>query len=91
MLTINMSTELKHNENSPINSRTCRAVIWLTAVSAGILLLFLTAGQGLAETETYIVAVEDIGYYPHYDFKEGEFIGFAREFLDAFANWSKSQ
>ncbi|MDR3515459.1 MAG: transporter substrate-binding domain-containing protein [Azospirillaceae bacterium] len=36
--------------------------------------------------ETYIVGVENIEYYPQYNFKDGEYSGFARVLLDDFAH-----
>jgi ABC-type amino acid transport substrate-binding protein len=38
-----------------------------------------------AQAQTYVVGVEDINYYPLYDGKSGEYTGYAREVLDAFA------
>lgn len=35
---------------------------------------------------TYVVGVEALNYYPHYSNADGEFSGFARDVLDAFAH-----
>lgn len=39
----------------------------------------------LAQQKTFTVGVEDLEYYPQKSHKNGEFIGFGRELLDAFA------
>ena len=39
----------------------------------------------LLNAEQYIVGVENIDYYPQYAIKNGEYVGYARELLDAFA------
>lgn len=38
-----------------------------------------------AAAQTYTVGVENIEYYPHYNFKDGEYTGYGRAVLDAFA------
>ena len=40
--------------------------------------------SGFAQT-TLVVGVENVKYFPHYDNKNGEYIGYARAILDAFA------
>ncbi len=56
----------------------------------GILICLLwvfMAGSVLAQEKTaFIVGVENIEYYPMYAFRDGEYVGYAREVLDAFAN-----
>lgn len=42
-------------------------------------------GQALAQRKTFTVGVEAIDYYPLYAGAEGEYNGYARELLDAFA------
>ena len=41
--------------------------------------------SGAAKAETILVGVEDIQYYPHYTWENGEYGGFGRAFLDAWA------
>lgn len=50
-----------------------------------LLAALIFPGIGLAQTKTYTVGVEDLEYYPQYSHKGDEYIGFARELLDAFA------
>jgi polar amino acid transport system substrate-binding protein len=42
-------------------------------------------GAVVAQAQTYKVGVENIEYYPQYSYKNGEYGGFARALLDAFA------
>lgn len=49
------------------------------------LLCLATLAVGSARAETYVVGVENIEYYPHYTVKSGEYGGFARALLEAFA------
>lgn len=57
--------------------------------SARLVSLSLVALAGSAAApslaETYVVGVENIEYLPQYTFRDGEYGGFARELLDAFA------
>ena len=48
------------------------------------LLMSTACGQASAGP-TYVVGVEALDYYPHYSNADGEFSGFARDLLDAFA------
>ena len=49
------------------------------------LLMGLLAVPALSFAQTYTIGVESISYYPHYDNDKGEYKGFARDILDAFA------
>lgn len=51
-----------------------------------ILVVTLTLTLGTAvQAAQYTVGVEDLSYYPHYTTENGEYRGFARALLDAFA------
>ena len=53
--------------------------------------LLLAAGLGFAsvtsanEPESFVVGVEELDYYPTYAVRDGEYVGAARDILDAFA------
>jgi len=49
------------------------------------LLLILCAGHVYAASTTFKIGVEDIDYYPHYAVRQGQYVGYARDLLDAFA------
>lgn len=49
------------------------------------LLASLLALPAAAQTNTYLIGVEDLDYYPIYGMRQGEYGGAAREILDAFA------
>ncbi len=49
------------------------------------LLMFMAICATAQEQQTYIVGVEDITYYPHYNYEDNQYTGFARGILDAFA------
>jgi len=48
-------------------------------------LLVAVAGTAAAAGKTYTIGVEDLDYFPVYAFKDGNYKGYAREVLDAFA------
>lgn len=48
-------------------------------------LLAMTGGSGMVCAQTYTVGVENIEYYPQYSYVDGEYTGFGRAVLDAFA------
>ena len=52
-----------------------------------LLLAVLAAAvlSNAAKAETIVVGVEDIQYFPHYTWESGEYGGFGRAFLDAWA------
>ncbi len=50
-----------------------------------ILIFSFTAASGLYGATVYIVGVEDLDYYPYYSNRNGDYSGFSRELLDAFA------
>lgn len=50
-----------------------------------VLFCTLTAGNSAIAQETLRVGVEEINYLPHYKFSDGEYTGFAGEFLAQFA------
>ncbi len=52
---------------------------------AGLLLLAHPAGAEEARRTEYVVGVESFYYPPHYYLNNGEFSGYARDLLDAFA------
>lgn len=54
----------------------------LFGLAMGALILGLA---GNARSETFTIGVENIEYYPAYSFEDGEYKGFARALLDAFA------
>ncbi|GAB3034652.1 type 2 periplasmic-binding domain-containing protein [Bowmanella dokdonensis] len=54
---------------------------YLKSLPGLLLLLICTA----ATAEEFSVGVEDLNYYPHYTIEGGEYKGFARAVLDAFA------
>jgi polar amino acid transport system substrate-binding protein len=41
-----------------------------------------------AQRVTYTVGVEELKYYPQYSYEGKEYQGYAKELLDAFANWA---
>lgn len=47
--------------------------------------LSLSTAYAAAETKFFTVGVEEQLYYPHYHYENGEFSGYARELLDAYA------
>ena len=47
--------------------------------------LFLVLFIPLSQGANYVVGVEELEYLPHYTVKRGEYEGFARDLLDAFA------
>lgn len=49
------------------------------------LLCMGSMNAAMAQQKTFTVGVEDLEYYPQKSHKNGEFIGFGRELLDAFA------
>ncbi|MFW6229380.1 MAG: hypothetical protein ACOC4L_00155 [Halanaerobium sp.] len=50
-----------------------------------LLIAILLAGmQGEVNAESFTVGVENIEYYPHYTYEDGEYGGFGREVLDRF-------
>lgn len=56
--------------------------------------LFLLLIMGLIPSQswsqsTYVIGVEDLSYYPFYVNSKGDYQGFARDLLDAFANHKK--
>jgi len=51
-----------------------------------MLLLLAFAGGAAGEPQRYVVGVEQIDYYPVYAVRDGEYVGAAREILDAFAD-----
>ena len=53
------------------------------AVMFAFLCAFLT-GNASSQT-TYVIGVEDVKYFPHYDHERNEYKGYARAILDAFA------
>ncbi|MFZ6741983.1 substrate-binding periplasmic protein [Undibacterium sp. JH2W] len=55
------------------------SIAWLLS-----LLLLGWMNVGFAQ-KVYVIGVEDLEYYPQYSHKDGQYIGFARELLDAFA------
>jgi hypothetical protein len=50
-----------------------------------VILSTVFSGYALGEEKTYLVGAEDTSYYPHYAVKDKEYVGFAREAVDAFA------
>ncbi|HYD32117.1 MAG TPA: transporter substrate-binding domain-containing protein [Azospirillaceae bacterium] len=54
------------------------------AAAAVMVLGFFGAGTASAQT-SYVVGVENIEYFPHYTYADGDYKGFARDLLDAFA------
>lgn len=56
-----------------------RAFLFVAAFSA------IGAASASASAQTYVVGVENIDYLPQYAYKDGEYGGFARALLDAFA------
>lgn len=55
----------------------------LGAALFGLLVAF--AGPAAAAGKTYTIGVEDLDYFPVYATKDGNYTGYAREVLDAFA------
>lgn len=50
------------------------------------ILLLLLAGAGSAtERHSFVVGVEDSQYFPHYAFRDGKWLGFGAELLNAFS------
>lgn len=49
-----------------------------------LLLSVALAGSAVAK-DTFVIGVEDLDYYPHYQFKGSELKGFSRDVLDRFA------
>ncbi len=45
----------------------------------------MVSEYSFAQEKKYVVGVEDTSYYPHYEVRNGEYTGFARDILDAFA------
>lgn len=43
------------------------------------------ATSGWAAEKNYVIGVEDLDYYPAYTVRDGNYVGFARDLLDAFA------
>ncbi|MCA1972275.1 MAG: transporter substrate-binding domain-containing protein [Caenispirillum sp.] len=52
--------------------------------SAAAVVALLTSA-GTADADTFRVGVEDLRYYPHYNYENGAWTGFGRDLLDAFA------
>lgn len=48
-------------------------------------LAILTVTQQSMATTTYVIGVEDLSYLPHYSSNGGDYRGYARDVLDAFA------
>lgn len=55
------------------------------ALLIGLISLFILSNTSLAEKKVYTVGVEALKYMPHYDNDNKEYIGFARDLLDMFA------
>jgi len=75
--------------NLPMRVRRMGAVLLAAAALAGAIGHAQAAGKvtGKAAGNVYVIGVENIQYYPlHSTTPEGEYIGFAREVLDAFAH-----
>ncbi|MBS4096702.1 MAG: transporter substrate-binding domain-containing protein [Sulfuricella sp.] len=54
--------------------------------AAVLVMAALPGGIALAgETKTYTVGVEDLDYFPVYAVQRGQYVGYARDILDAFA------
>lgn len=55
----------------------------LSLVVAAVCALFCASAR--AEHRTFVVGVEELDYFPAYSVQKGEYVGAAREILDAFA------
>lgn len=54
-------------------------------LSMGLVPVLLLASSGWAAGKSYTIGVEELDYYPVYAIQNGQYTGYARELLDAFA------
>jgi polar amino acid transport system substrate-binding protein len=61
--------------------------VWMRRILAGIgiILGLMATGPAPAGQRELVVGVEELEYYPMYAWRDGEYVGAAREILDAFA------